>query len=286
MTIKHVGLAREFFYSWLGYQFFITPFRFRPPVDYYPFMHKAQEWFYGARKEKIIKSTPKHYVVHRFSPQIKSNGKRVLVVHGWMSCATWMTKYINAFTLKGYEVYALDFPAHGEAKGLQVTWLEALAVLQLTIEDFGPFDIALGHSFGGSMLINAVNLHGQLPECKLGSLPSTVITLGSPTKMRLPIYHLARRFQMSGTAYKELARTIMAKGSIGLDRLQLRYLANRSSNVQWICVHGKQDEIVAPSEAVVFCDRVPNSQLILVDGVDHVSLLIDDKASREIFKKL
>ena len=26
--------------------------------------------------------------------------------------------------------------------------------------------------------------------------------------------------------------------------------------------------------------------LILVDGVDHVSLLIDDKASREIFKKL
>lgn len=287
MNIKQLSFAREYFYGWLGYQFFVTPFRQRPSIHYYPFMDKAQQWFYQNRVEKIIQTVPKHFVLHRFSPRNDCrNRKKVLIAHGWMSCATWMAKYINSFTLKGYEVYAIDFPAHGEAKGLQITWFEALTALRFVFNEYGPFDTALGHSFGGSMLINAINLSGQLPEHRLDVLPNNVITLGSPTQMRSPLYHLAKRFQLSGSTYKALGRAILAQGNIKAEQLQIRRLIKQDLNIQWVCVHGKQDTVVSPIESLSFCELVPNSQLVLLDQVDHISLLMDQGANNEILKRL
>lgn len=286
MIINKFNNITDWFYSWLGYQFFITPFRTRPPSDYHQFMHLAQDWFYNNRTDCIERSLPRHYVIHYFSPQTAPNGHKILITHGWMSCATWMAKFINDFTIEGYEVYALDFPAHGEAKGVQIIWEDAVAVIRDTINEYGPFYAAVGHSFGGSMLINAVNLSGQLENFKLSTIPEQIVTMGSPTRMRIPVYLLAKRLQLSANAYKELRRTILTKGQVDPMRLQLKHLMTQNIKVRWICIHGEDDDVIHPYESQVFCEQVPNSQLILLPKMDHLSLLMDDRITENILQQI
>lgn len=56
-----------------------------------------------------------------------------------MSRAAYMVRLIRLLHKEGYEVYAIDFPAHGEAKGIQLPWTDAIAIIKETINQFGIF---------------------------------------------------------------------------------------------------------------------------------------------------
>lgn len=211
MIVHSLKEMRDFFYARLCYQIFITPIPFPLEKQYRDFAERACEFVLKNRSELIIRQTPRHHAIHRFAQPHTTNARKVLITHGWMSRAAYMVKLIRALHKQGYDVYALDFPAHGEAKGFQLPWTDAVMILQNVINTLGPFYAVIGHSFGGSMLLNTLNLACQFPEWKLDIEPERVVLIASPTRMRTPVSKLARRFWLKRQGIYGVTRIIPAK---------------------------------------------------------------------------
>ncbi|WP_058473066.1 alpha/beta hydrolase [Legionella quateirensis] len=280
MMTNSLTYIRDFIHAQLCYQLFITPIHFPLEKKYRDFAKMACEYVEGKRSEVIHKETPRHHVIHRFAPAKNPNGKKILISHGWMSRAAYMVRLIRHLHLQGYDVYALDFPAHGEARGLQLPWTDAIAILKETINQYGPFHGVIGHSFGGSMLLSTLNLAGQLPEWQLNSKPDRVVLIASPTQMRSPVNTIARRLKLSGTGYLQLRQLIRQQAEIDPKLIRLKYFTSQTPDTPFLCIHGKNDITVKPKESIIFCREYKNAHLSLLPDADHVSVLMDERVEQ------
>lgn len=263
------------------YQLFITPIHLPIPKEYREFSQKACEYLASNRSVMLQFQEPRHHVIHHFAQPKNKQARKILITHGWMSRAAYMARFIRQLHNQGYEIYALDFPAHGDAKGVQLPWVDAVRILRQTLNRFGPFHTVLGHSFGGSMLLNMLNLSHQLPEWKLHDEPERVILLGSPTRMRTPVTSIARRLNLSGHGY-QLFRTLIEKNAgIDIGRLDFRHYTSQS-NTPFLCVHGENDRTVVPEESIVFCSQYEHAQLNLVPDADHINILYDPRVEDSV----
>lgn len=277
MAADPITYLRDLLHAQLCYQFFITPVRMPLEKQYRDFAKLACEFTEGKRSEVIHQSIPRHHVLHRFKPPNNPNAKKILIAHGWMSRAAYMIRLILALHQEGYDVYALDFPAHGESEGLQLTWTDAVAVIKETVNQHGPFYGIIGHSFGGSMLLNTLNLAGQLPEWKLNSKPQRAVLIASPTCMRSPVRSLAKNFKLTGSGYLQLRQLIRKQAEIDTKLVQLRRFVSQTPNIPFLCIHGKLDETVHPRESIDFCNQYKNANLTLLADANHISVLMDER---------
>lgn len=271
----------DFLHAQLCYQFFITPLNLPIEKEYRDFAKKALQFFAATRNRSYALEMPRHHIIHHFEQTKNPLAPKILIAHGWMSRAAYMARLIRALHQQGYQVYALDFPAHGEAKGMQLPWTDAVAILRQTINNFGPFYGVIGHSFGGSMLLNTLNLASKFPEWQLKREPERVILMASPTRMRMPVAKLARRFKLSGRGFVFLKELFSHSATTDIKHLDLRHFVNHSKT-PFLCIHGEEDDSIMPSESANFCRQYPYASLVLLPGVDHVSVLIDERVESTV----
>lgn len=279
MMTNSLTYVKNLLHAEFCYQMFITPIHFPLEKKYRQFASRACEFMEEKRSEVIHEETPRHHVIHRFTPANKLNPQKILITHGWVSRAAYMIRLIKTLHQQGYDVYALDFPAHGEAKGLQLPWTDAVAIIKNTINQHGPFYGVIGHSFGGSMILNTINLAGQLPEFELIYKPERAVLIASPTQMRSPVKSIARRFNLSGSGYLHL-RQLIREQAIDPKLIRLHHFINQTPNIPFLCIHGALDSTIDPQESITFCDKYENANLSLLDDADHVSVLMDERVER------
>jgi alpha-beta hydrolase superfamily lysophospholipase len=283
MMTDSITYLRDLLHAQLCYQFFITPIHLPIEKKYRDFAKMACEFMEEKRSEVIHQDTPRHHVLHRFIPihhAEDTKAKKVLITHGWISRAAYMVKLIKALHQQGYDVYALDFPAHGESKGLKLPWPDAVTILKEIINQHGPFYGVIGHSFGGSMLLNALNLAGQLPEWQLNYKPERAVLIASPTHMRSPVNSIARRFKLSVNGYLQLRQLIRQQAEIDLNLIRLSHFVSQTPDTPFLCIHGEQDSTIDPKESIIFCKEYKNANLSLLSEADHVSVLMDDRVEK------
>ncbi len=80
----------------------------------------------------------------------------VILVHGWMGRAAFMTGFVKPLTSGGFDVVSFDLPAHGRSDGRQTNGLICAAALQAVASEVGPVEALVGHSFGGFVIGAAV----------------------------------------------------------------------------------------------------------------------------------
>ncbi|MBA2655536.1 MAG: alpha/beta hydrolase [Tatlockia sp.] len=271
----------NFLHAQLCYQFFITPIHLPIEKEYREFASKAVEFFASHRSRSFSLNSPRHHVIHHFEQKTNPLAPKILIAHGWMSRAAYMARLIRALHNQGFQIYAIDFPAHGESKGLQLAWTDAVTILRQTINNFGPFYAVVGHSFGGSMLLNTLNLASKFPEWKLKSEPEHLILIASPTRMRIPVSKLARRFKLSGKGLIHLRELFRQSATMDIKHLDLRHYV-KHSKTPILCIHGEDDDSIMPLESTIFCQQYPHSSLALLPGVDHVSVLMDERVETTV----
>jgi len=271
---------RDVLHAVFCYQIFITPIHLPLEKPYREFAKIACEFIEANRNEVIHQEYPRHHVLHRFTPQDNMDAKKILITHGWMSRAAYMVRLIRALRQQGYDVYALDFPAHGEAKGLQLPWTDAVTIIKETLNQHGPFYGVVGHSFGGSMLLNTLNIAGQLSEWQLNHKPERAVLIASPTQMRNPVNHIARKFRLSGHGYLQLRQLIRQQAPINPTLVRLHHFISQTPDIPFLCIHGELDHTINPQESILFCKKYPNASLSLLPDADHASVLIDERVER------
>ena len=281
MNANALTNIKDFLHAQFCYQLFITPIPFPIPKEYRRVAQRACEFLKNRRSGLIEFETPRHHVIHHFSQPDNPNAKKVLITHGWISRAAYMMRLIRSLHKQGYDVYALDFPAHGDAKGMQLPWTDAVTVLQHTINRLGPFYAVIGHSFGGSMLLNTLTLASQYPEWKLDTEPERVVLLASPTRMRIPVSIIARQLKLSAKGYLLLRDVFRQQAVIDLNRLHFRhYIAD--AKIPFLCIHGEEDKAIKPQESIIFCQRYPHASLVLLPGIDHMGILLDKRVEQAV----
>jgi pimeloyl-ACP methyl ester carboxylesterase len=118
--------------------------------------------------QQLIKvpSIDKSIMVYKYG----NSDKKVLLVHGWSGRGTQLFKIADALLKQGYATVSFDAPAHGKSPGNSSIMLEFIASIFELEKQFGPFEIAIGHSLGGMAVLNAV---------KSGFHTNKIVVIGS-----------------------------------------------------------------------------------------------------------
>lgn len=263
-------------HAWICLQVFNTPLPYLMPKKYKSKIKLAKVRLLSIRQEKITQVLPKPHVIHIFKPEGISKGK-ILVTHGWMSQSVYMMGIIDALFRAGYTVYAIDFPAHGESKGLSVKWFESVQAIHETQKKFGPFDAAIGHSYGGSMLLCAFCLSDAYHVKPF----KNIALLAAPTTITLPIKTVARRLKLNRGAYRLFRQWMRSEHNIDVKRLKPYYKA-KAGDTKFLVIHGENDSIVPPKQAIQFCKSNPNARLCLEPNMGHINIIFSDKTYQDI----
>ena len=169
------------------------------------------------------------------------DGPAVLVVHGWESSVARLEVLLHTLIANGFRVVAFDMPAHGRSAAVDTDIVEITKVIVTLADSAGPFAAAIGHSFGGVCLANAIKAKLKVGRLVLFSTPSSlsgmidkycrVLGIGQLTKIRL-VRAIEERLSS-----RELER-----------EFDLRLIL-QDSGVPTLIIHDRRDPVVPISEA-------------------------------------
>lgn len=231
-------------------------------------------------KTHQFKLNNKNVVVYEFN---SSAQKKAVVVHGWMSESLHMMMHIKFLCEQGYKVYAIDLPAHGKSKGQIVTWKDAINTILRTQQIFGPFDLALGHSFGGGMIMNATGVSYLSDEFSDVFKAKKYILLASALSINVPIRIFSKLGRLNNKEKEMFKDLIVQDARINFEEMNaLNIQTKYPQDASFLLIHGKKDFVVKIEESKNFNQLGNNVKLIEKDDMNHIDILYNDEILKDI----
>ncbi len=133
-------------------------------------------------------------------------------MHGWSGSSTQLFAFADKLLENGFMVISFDGPAHGKSTGRTTMMPEFLKTIEKINTTFGPFEAAIGHSFGATSLYNAAATF-------LGI--KTFIAIGSGDRFSDTISNFAKKLYLKEYSAKKL--------QLGLEQTRIIHLDHLSS---------------------------------------------------------
>ena len=192
----------------------------------------------------------------------KSNGKTVLIVHGYASCAYKFEQYIPPLLKMGCRVLCFDAPGHGLSQGKYINIPIYEQTIQQIIKDHGPVDYFIGHSLGAiSLAMIAETLSNPLEHKFVLIAPATKTT--STFERYFDMMHFNEGVRAAFLA--ELQKhTHLPVSYFEADRA----LQNYTGPVLW--VHDQEDLVCPYKDLIDFQNKAPeNVKFLITKGLGH-----------------
>jgi pimeloyl-ACP methyl ester carboxylesterase len=195
--------------------------------------------------------------------------RKALILHGFGSAAHKFEDYAILLAERGFEVLAFDAPAHGESEGSTTNAIEYCEMIKQVMEQFGPIQSFLGHSFGGISLSLALEEIAHDEHTRVVFIaPATETTSavdGAFSMLKLKSEVVRNEFEklVIKVSGKELSWFSMR-----------RAMHNIKASVLWI--HDEDDDITPWADALkVKEDNHPNIKFVLTKGLGHRQIYHD-----------
>ncbi|HEX9600880.1 MAG TPA: alpha/beta hydrolase [Mariniflexile sp.] len=189
------------------------------------------------------------------------SGKKdtILLVHGWESNAFRWKDLIKILTSEGYNIIALDAPAHGHSGSKIFNAVLYSECINLAIKQFNP-SIVIGHSIGGTASALAINNH-ELPVKKL-------VLLGAPSNFDEVIGNYVKIMGYNKKVIKAINNYYLKHFGYLPEFYTVK---NFSKNIQaeGLIIHDKKDRIISYKDALHISKYYKNSKLIKTAGFGH-----------------
>jgi len=133
---------------------YFTPRRFKRP---------EREREYLARAHRFHVSTPRSDVAaYAWGPELfpweaRAAHNTVLLMHGWEGRGTQLGAFIDPLVASGFQVVALDAPAHGRSPGEQTDLLQFKDAIRAVARHVGGVHAVVAHSMGGPSTVMAMS---------------------------------------------------------------------------------------------------------------------------------
>lgn len=199
----------------------------------------------------------------------------ILLVHGWESnTARWRNK-IERFCEEGYNIIALDAPAHGASESKVFNALLYAEFINIVAKKHQP-DIVIGHSVGGMASIFFQQKY-QIESIK------KMVLLGAPSEFSGVLKNYIQLLGYNKKVEQQLDKIIIEKfGAAPSDFSTSKYA--KSIEAQSLIIHDTEDAIIPYSDAKLINQGLKNSQMISTKGLGHS--LNDDSVSNHILEFL
>ncbi|ULQ57562.1 alpha/beta hydrolase [Flavihumibacter rivuli] len=251
----------------MAFEIFSTPFR-KSKKKVPPIFDKADRNFVQVQGNRVV--------VYRWN---LGGIRRVIVCHGFESSARNFDRYIVPLIKKGYEVIAVDAPAHGASEGRQINLPMYVQTLSEVYNHFGPIQSFMGHSFGGLAIAHFLeNIHHD---------DSYRIALIAPaTESVTAMETLFDLLQLDEGVKEEFEKLIEEKAGVPLSHFSIpRALNNIHAKVLW--VHDEDDDVTPIRDVKPLIKAKPEHiEFMLTRELGHRKIYRDNKVVRKVVEFL
>lgn len=205
-------------------------------------------------------------------PGPEASASKVLLVHGWESRAGRLAKWVEPLRRSGFEVVALDLPAHGESDGRRTRPPEATVAVGAVAREAGPFYALVGHSFGAVCCAVAAageELTGQPPL----PIEKLVLVAGSD-RLSDVLRRYAGTVGLNGRVSRRLSDALAAASGRPVEAFSVA-AGMASCPVPTLVVHDRGDEEVPYSDGQAVASAAPAGVLVTTEGLGHHRIIRD-----------
>ena len=198
--------------------------------------------------------------------------KKALIVHGWSGRATQMYKIIDRLLNFGYKVISIDGPAHGRSSGNKTMMPEFIKSIEKTVENFGPFEIAVGHSMGGIALLNVQGNQALFKK---------LVIIGAPDSIFNIFHNFVKKLELKPVvAEKLIAIFEKITGKSIFDFHGSKHC--KKINEPVLIIHDEDDYEVPVGDAINNYKNLKNGKLLKTKGLGHSRLLKNNEVINSI----
>ena len=261
---KILELISSRFASFFGIRLFITPVNF-------PIPKREQYMLKSAQKKRL------HIPEIKKEIEILSYGyskKKVLLVHGWSGRSTQLFAFADKLLENGYMVISFDGPAHGKSTGKTTMMPEFLKTIEKINTTFGPFEAAIGHSFGATSLYNAAATFLDI---------KTFIAIGSGDRISDIISNFVKNLYLNEKSAKKIQLGLEKKWMIHVDDFSSSTVAKKIK-IPVLVVHDIIDGDVPVSCAYRIRQNLEKGSLLITNGLGHTKILRNNEIVHKSIK--
>lgn len=253
------GKVIQFFSSGLAAKYvarlFSTPLKYKTP-------ERELMMRESAKKERLVIDnigTEIQVYIYGYSKV------KVLMVHGWEGRGTQLYNLADKILENKMMVISFDGPAHGLSDGKRTNMLEFLETIKAVDQKYGPFDFAIGHSFGGMSLINAVANGLQINK---------LVTIGADNSIPAIFNFFIQKMELKNVVSWKLARMFEKKYNKNLNDISSDVQAEKI-NIPVFILHDSEDRQVPVRSAVDIRQNLKNGQILMTNGLGHHRIFKD-----------
>jgi pimeloyl-ACP methyl ester carboxylesterase len=206
--------------------------------------------------------------------------KKALILHGFGSAAHKFEDYALLLIEKGFEVLAFDAPAHGDSEGDTTNAIEYSEMIKQVLEQFGPIDNFIAHSFGG------ISLSLALEQVKHDAM-TKIVFIAPATETTTAVDGAFKMLKLKNeTVRNEFEKIIFEYSGKKTEWFSIRRaMHNIKASVLWI--HDEEDDITPWEDAEkVKEDNHPNIKFVTTKGLGHRKIYHDADIKSTVIKFL
>lgn len=197
---------------------------------------------------------------------------KVLLVHGWSGRGTQLFKIADELLQNGYSTISFDAPAHGKSEGKTTIMSEFIASILEIEKQYGPFEIAIGHSLGGMSVLNAI---------KDGLQVKKAVVIGSGDIVHDILEEFVSKLGLKTEISNRLRDHFEEQYQVKMDDFSA-YRAAQKIQIPVLVIHDKDDPEVPVEAGIHIHEYLQNGTLFLTEGLGHRKIL----GNQNVIKKI
>ena len=243
--------------SLFGLMLFVTPIK-------YPIPKREQYMLKSAQKKRLfINSINKEIEILSYG----YSRKKVLLVHGWCGRSTQLYAFADKLLENGYMVISFDGPAHGRSSGKTTMMPEFLETINNINTTYGPFEAAIGHSFGATSLYIATSEFLTI---------KSLVAIGSGDKISDIILNFSKNLNLKKKSAQLIQSRLEKKWKIKVDDSSSSTVAKKI-NIPVLVIHDKTDGDVPVNCAYEIRKNLKKGSLLITNKLGHTKILRNEE---------
>ena len=185
----------------------------------------------------------------------EANAPLVLLSYGWAYNAGRWRHFVPQLLDAGYRVIAYDPPGHGLAPSGQMTIPHNAAIIRALVQDYGPPEAIVAHSFGGSSSVYALQ---DLPR---HLHPRRMVIMASFSYAPRVFREYQQSLGLWPSLYWRMVRHFERRIGHAIEDFDFALMAADYPHIEGLLVHNPGDTVTPYAEARRFFDFWPGSRL-------------------------
>lgn len=240
-----------------------TPRRLKKVIPASEFLRRAERstlTWQGEQLEVFRWRHPKE------ESSITPQGKTILLVHGWEHNVRFLQAMAEELFHEGFNVLAMNGPAHGNSQRKRTDIFDYGKAFGKLMEEFGPVDAAVAHSFGGSALLLYMGQHQ--PESKL-----PLVLIATPMDYAKVTRQFADQLILPDRLYHLLVKGLEAYYQLPIQKMNMHLAEEFAAHNPMLYLQDPDDQVVKRNNGMDAFKHFKNCQVQEVHNVGHNRIL-------------